>query len=129
MAQEIRDKIDKEFKDLPKDLKKILYIAKYIVEDATISGYQLMSVDRLMIFLLLQGEDWRSHKCKSFQYIQGCWQEQERISMPSLDFLTAAEGLFIELSKLEIIPWIWSSVKLECKRINQNSGLPNSSPD
>ena len=51
------------------------YTAYYIVDDATISRYQLMSADRLMIFLLLKGEDWRSHNGKSFQYLDGCLVE------------------------------------------------------
>ena len=95
MAQSIRQYINKEFNNLPENLQKILYIAKYIVEDATISGFQLMSGDRLQIFLLLSGENWRSHKCKAFQYVEGCWQEEDKLKMPALDLLTATEGLFI----------------------------------
>ena len=56
-------------------------------------------------FLLLKGKDWRTHCGKAFQYKDGCWEEQESLVMPSLDFLTAAEGLFIALSSAENLPW------------------------
>ena len=39
LANGIRTKVDAEFSDLPKDVRKVLYITKYVVEDATISGY------------------------------------------------------------------------------------------
>ena len=109
------DSVDELRTLCPENVRKILFIAKYMVDDAVISGYQLMSIDRLMVFLLLNGEDWRSHSCKAFQYFDGCWEESDRVVMPSLDLLTAIEGLFIALTSIENLPWSWKSVKKNVK--------------
>ena len=98
---------------------KILYVAKYIADDAMISGFQLMSVDRSMIILLLNGENWRSHKCNAFQYLDGCWQEEEFVLMPSLNYLTAAEGLFITLSEKEKLRCVERVHFFEVERANK----------
>ena len=111
-ADFIREKIDSCYKNLPEDVRKIIYVAYYVVDVANISGYQLLSNDRLIIFLLLDGKNWRSHSYKPFHYIDGCWEEKEKLTLPSLDLLTAVEGLFIKLSEEKSnLTWVWYEVQ------------------
>ena len=80
-----------------------------------------MSIDRLMVFLLLNGKNWRCHIWKAFKFEDGCWQEKERMELPALDLLTATEGLFISLSGIPSLDWDWKIVQREFGEIFDSS--------
>ena len=61
LLKNIRYYIDDTYKHFTGSERKLMYITKYLVDASDISGYQLLSRDRLMIFLMLDGQNWRSH--------------------------------------------------------------------
>ena len=60
LSEKIKEEIINKYSDYPRLVQQILFLTKYIAEDAVISDYMFMSKDRLMMFLLINGQNWRS---------------------------------------------------------------------
>ena len=88
-----------DFNGIPEECRRALATVKYLVTSAVFSGYALEGEERLTIFNLLCGHNWRSHEKKLSRYIDGCWKRRgDRIEFTSQEELTAVEGLFISLA-------------------------------
>lgn len=57
LLKNVRTYIDDAYKCFNDSEKKLMYITKYIDDVSDLSGYQLLSRDKLMIFLLLDGRN------------------------------------------------------------------------
>jgi len=100
---------------------------KYLVKDASMSGFKLDISDELMVFLLLDGQNWRAHDKQAFHYDSGCWDmcdgfANETLELPeqSKDYLLALEGLFIALSQMQEmkeVQWSWSNMEPHVKSL------------
>lgn len=105
------------------DMAKVYAACHYWIAQAKISGYKLEDEHVLSSFLILDGQNWRSHMKQLFRYNGdfGSWdkcnaEQDEVLEVGSADrnVLLAAEGVLIHLSKtdeLKDCSWSWPSVK------------------
>ena len=95
------------------------------------TGYHVDTEIELAIFLLLDGENWRTHSEQLFGYHPlGSWDIKEGIHGESLelpsgakDFLMAVEGAFIALADrpdLKEASWSWDSISAQVVECLQN---------
>ena len=81
--------------DLSKQALTLLVLAKYTCQMSA-ANYQLSNKQKLMLLMLIDGNNWRAHRHQIFQYSAGSWNMRSAISVDAWDMLTALEGLFID---------------------------------
>ena len=92
----LMNEVAAEFNGIPEECRRFLATSKYVVTSAVYSGYTLKGGERLTIFNLLCGNNWRSREKQLFRYIDGvCKRWGDRIEFAPNDELISVEGLFI----------------------------------
>ena len=103
-----------EFNGAPEKCRMVLATAKYLVTSAVFPAYALKGEERMTIFNLLCGRNWRSREKHLFRYVGGVHKRwEDRTEFTSHGELIAVEGLFISLSSEEPT-WKWSAKKAVC---------------
>ena len=108
------------FPDANKDEQKILAAIYYLVKECNMSGFQLLSHQKLTMFALLDEGVWRVHENMPYNYDDGVWVKKDEVhAQPELlYFLTATEGAFVCLA--DDVDLRWDPVKVrDCRRTLQ----------
>ena len=67
-ADNINIAISLEFPSSNHKEQLVIGITQYLVECNTINGYKLLNENKLIIFLLMHGLNWRAHNGNLYQY-------------------------------------------------------------
>ena len=113
--------------ELADEERKILAASTYLVRDAEFPGYKMRIEHRMVLFLIFDGENWRSHSLQAFHYSEGHWGQAARLRVNFAESLTALEGLFIKLAEEEV-EWDWGQVAGKILRCLRGSGAPGEAP-
>ena len=86
-------------------------VAKFIC-DMNAANYMMSNMQKLTIFVLIDGGNWRAHKRQLFHLHNGAWDMEDRLALEAWDLLVALEGLFVTIaSKIEAagseVQWSW----------------------
>ena len=109
MGESLRAEARGHDPDLAEDESKILAAATYLFRDAESTGYKMRLEQRMIVFLIFDGGNWRSHSTQAYRYADGHWKQYTRLEVNFVDNLTALEGLFIQLAE-EDLEWNWEIV-------------------
>ncbi|OLP55530.1 hypothetical protein AK812_SmicGene48593, partial [Symbiodinium microadriaticum] len=76
------------------------------------ANYMMSNMQKLTIFVLIDGGNWRAHKRQLFHLHNGAWDMEDRLALEAWDLLVALEGLFVTIaSKIEAagseVQWSW----------------------
>ena len=94
-----------EFPEASDDDCRMLSCVKFLTREATISGYVLKLEDKLTLFTLLCGMDWRAHEGQLFHYTNGYWERRDgSLVFDASPQLIGIEGCFVSLSE-EDVEW------------------------
>ncbi|CAE7791620.1 unnamed protein product [Symbiodinium sp. CCMP2592] len=92
--------------------RMFMSVAKFIC-DMNAANYMMSNVQKLTIFMLIDGGSWRAHKRQLFHLRDGAWDMADKLTLEAWDLLSALEGLFVTIaSKFEEaggeVKWSWS---------------------
>ena len=62
------------------------------------ANYCMSNKQKLMLAMLIDGQNWRAHCRQAFRYDDGAWVRSETLSIDAWDLLMALEGLFVQVS-------------------------------
>ena len=80
------------------------------------TNYMMSNVQKLVLFLLIDGDNWRAHKRQLFHLRDGAWDMEEKLSLEAWDFLSAVEGIFVSIATSiendeKNILWSWADAR------------------
>ena len=101
------------FPDFGAGMLKFMTLVKYIC-DMDAANYVMSNKHKLMLAMLIDGENWRAHCRQAFHYDDGAWTRAAGLHLEAWQTLLALEGLFVQLSlNVEqdgnVVDWSWSS--------------------
>ena len=85
------------FPDFTPESRKLISIAYYVC-DMDAANYCMSNKQKLMLAMLIDGQNWRAHCRQAFRYDDGAWVRSETLSIDAWDLLMALEGLFVQVS-------------------------------
>ncbi|CAK0811746.1 unnamed protein product, partial [Prorocentrum cordatum] len=114
-AREIMGMVATDFEDLPKDMKILLGLVRYLSE-APISDCALSNRRRLIMILIVEGDRRRAHSKKCFYCAGGCWGQVEAFDVKGWGYLAALEGVFTKIGGAGVDDykrpdWKWSALQ------------------
>ena len=71
VAEALRVEASGDAPELEDDEEKLLAESTYLIRDAKFPGYKMRLEHRMVIFLIFDGENWRSHSLQAYHYSDG----------------------------------------------------------
>ena len=116
-VSELRRGATEAFPNVSADVQTTLTLLKYLVDEAKMTDFKLLSHSKLALLLALRCDDLRAHEYNLFEYEEssGAWLPAEVIVLHNKDILLAAEGVLLKVHVDHAddeppLEWDWETV-------------------
>ena len=112
-------------------MQKLLQLIKYAAT-MNAANYHMSPKHKLMLIMLVDGEQWRAHNRQAFHYSEGAWVMKEGLHIEVWEIFLALEGLLLVFAQAcedsEHVPsWSWGSIEDDIKALvsqHANNAIP-----